>query len=213
MAQRKRSAIELKVDAAADPYLLDPAGPLDWPALFGNSNGVEIEVGSGKGLFLITAAAERPKTNFLGIEIARKYAAFIADRALRRGLTNVRVACADARRVLSEGVAASSVQAVHVYFPDPWWKRRHKKRRVFTDAFVRDAARVLVPGGELRLASDVEEYFQLMCELVTASGSFTPKELPLDREPQHDLDYLTNFERKYRKQGRPVFRAVFGKRV
>ncbi len=152
------------------PYLLEvpeaPA-PFDWRAVFGNEHPVEVEIGFGKGLFLVTAAQACPGVNFLGIEVVRKYQLFTATRVAKRDLANVRLAKADARAFLRDCVAPASVQAVHVYFPDPWWKKRHHKRRVFIPA----------PPGL--------------------------------KEPQHDLDYLTNFERKFRKEGRPIYRAVY----
>src|SRR5205807_7068201 len=116
------------------PYLFElpksgsgPPAPLDWRAVFGNDHPVEIEVGFGKGLFLLNAATARPDVNFAGIEIERKYQLFTATRLAVRKLGNVRVACADARLALRDHVPGASVQAVHVYFPDPWWKKRHHK--------------------------------------------------------------------------------------
>ena len=99
-------------------------------------------------------------------------------------------------------VPAGSLRAVHVYFPDPWWKTRHKKRRVFTGPLVREIERTLSPGGELNVASDVAEYFGVMRGLIGASERFRELELPAPAEPAHALDYLTHFERKYRLEGR-----------
>lgn len=209
MRLRRPSSGELSAAAGLAPYYLETSGPLNWSDLFGNPRPVEVEVGCGKGLFVITAATQHPETNYFGIEISRKYALFTADRVARRSLGNARIACADARRVLRDWIADASVSALHVYFPDPWWKRRHKKRRVFTEEFVRHAARILQPGGELRVASDVEEYFQLIRELVAACPALERREVPPERLAEHDLDYLTNFERKYRKAGKQVFRAIF----
>ena len=82
---------------------------------------------------LVTAGTAHPETNYLGIEIVRKYQLFTATRLAKRELRNVRVACVDARPFLRDWLAAGSVRRVHVYFPDPWWKARHKKRRVFAE--------------------------------------------------------------------------------
>jgi tRNA (guanine-N7-)-methyltransferase len=205
------------------PYLLDvpglphpsrpgtaapavPPPPLDWRAVFGNDHPVEVEVGCGKGLFLTTAAAARPDVNFLGVEIVRKYQLVTATRLARRGLSNARVACADARPLLRGWVAAGSLQAVHVYFPDPWWKKRHHKRRVFTDEFAADCARALRPGGVLSVATDVEDYARLVREVVAARTPLVPLPPPEPHAPAHDLDYLTNFERKFRQQGKTIYR-------
>src|SRR5262245_15213481 len=117
-----------------DSCLLTPDS-LNWAALFGNANPVEVEVGMGKGLFLLTSATNRPDTNFFGIEIVRKYQLYATTRFAIRKLPNIKTVCADARWVFRQFVTAGSVAAVHVYFPDPWWKARHKKRRVFTGGF------------------------------------------------------------------------------
>jgi tRNA (guanine-N7-)-methyltransferase len=182
--------------------------PVDWAALFGNDRPVEFEVGSGKGLFLANAARANPDRNFLGVEIARKYARLAAERLARQGLPNAKVWAADVRTVLAR-VPDRSLRAVHVYFPDPWWKKRHKKRRVFNEGLVAEVERTLPPGGELHVASDVEEYFLLIRELIAANPRFLERPAPEAAAPEHELDYLTNFERKYRIEGRPIYRASY----
>ncbi len=188
----------------------NPPQPIDWGALFGNSHPVEIEVGMGKGLFLLNAAMTRPDTNFFGIEIVRKYQLYAATRFAIRHLLNVKTACADAKLLIRDYVAASSVAAVHVYFPDPWWKKRHKKRRVFTPEFAADVARILIPGGRLLIATDVAEYFGIMTAIVRAMPEFV--ERPEDAEraaPRTDAGFATNFERKALARGGVVWRAVY----
>jgi SAM-dependent methyltransferase len=117
--------------------------------LFGNENPVEVEVGFGKGLFLLNAGLSRPDRNFFGVEVVRKYQLYAADRVAVRGLSNVKTCCADAKVVLRDFVPAGSVEDVRVYFPDPWWKKRHHKRRIMNPAFVNQIERVLAPGGVL----------------------------------------------------------------
>ena len=210
MRQAKRLPLEqLQPSLLPDAPAGAPAPPILWPALFGNDRPVEVEVGFGKGLFLTTAAAACLDVNFFGIEIVRKYQLFTATRLVRRELHNVRVACADARLLLRDRVAAGSVRAVHVYFPDPWWKKRHHKRRVFTPGFAATVARVLQPGGRLHVVTDVEEYFGIMTGIVGRLSEFGPLPPPTPTEPRHDLDYLTNFERKFRKEGRSIHRAAY----
>jgi tRNA (guanine-N7-)-methyltransferase len=196
------------------PYLvpvLETARLLDWTAVFGNARPVEIEVGFGKGLFLIMAAKANPQVNFFGLEIVRKYQLFTATRLAKRQLFNVRVACADARLYLRDRVAPESVQAVHVYFPDPWWKKRHHKRRVFSAEFARAIERILKTGGLLHLVTDVEAYFRLILDIVSENTALRAVPPPSASEPAHDLDYLTNCERKFRKEGRPIYRAAYAK--
>jgi tRNA (guanine-N7-)-methyltransferase len=210
-----RSRKKLPLEELA-PYLLPdvprgtPAPPIVWRDLFGNDGPVEVEVGFGKGLFLVTAGAARPDINFFGVEIVRKYQLYAATRLASRKLTNVRVACTDGRALLRERVAPGSVQAVHVYFPDPWWKARHRKRRVFTPEFAHTAGTVLRPGGLLSIATDVEAYCGVMRQIVRDLGpAFAERPPPPPSEPRHDMDYLTNFERKFRKEGRPIYRAAY----
>jgi len=185
--------------------------PLAWPLVFGNDRPVEIEVGFGKGLFLLTSSQARPDTNFLGIEIDRKYVLFTATRLAKRELRNVRLVSADARFFLHEQVAPASVQAVHVFFPDPWWKQKHKKRRLFTADFAAECLRVLQVGGSLNVVSDVAEYFQQIAKILDARPDLQP--VPAERAfLSAGEDYLTNFERKYRQEGRPIHRASYVKR-
>jgi tRNA (guanine-N7-)-methyltransferase len=110
---------------------------------------------------------------------------------------------------LRDRVEPASVAAVHVYFPDPWWKRRHLKRRLFTAEFVREVTRVLVPGGRLHLATDVEAYFQRMKLIL--GGQTALVESPSSLENGCSDEYLTNFERKFRREGRAIFRGDYRK--
>ena len=185
------------------------SAPLHWHEIFGNDHPVEIEVGFGKGLFLGTESRRRSDVNFLGIEIERKYVLFAAGRLARARAANVRLACTDARWLLRERVAAGSVTALHVYFPDPWWKKRHHKRRLFTPEFAEQCARVLMPGGQLHFASDVAEYFAETDEMLRQIGTFQP--LPPTDCENSETDFRTHFERKYRQEGRPIYRAIYSR--
>src|SRR5207249_7574135 len=127
-----------------------------------------------------------------------------------RKLPNVKTACADAKALLRDHVRTGSVAAVHVYFPDPWWKTRHRKRRVFTPEFAADAARVLAPGGRLLIATDVEEYFGVMTGILRTMPAFAERPEEAERAaPRTDAGYATNFERKARDSGTQVWRAVY----
>jgi len=199
------------------PYFLTlhdlPPAPLDPAALFGNERPVEVEVGSGRGLFLVNAGMTCPETSFLGIEYDFKEARRAARRLQKRALGNVRILGADARRVFSEYLPQASAVAVHVYFPDPWWKRRHKKRRIFNAEFLVQAARVLKPDGLLHAWTDVAEYFEVMTALVAENHDFVALPPPAERPPIHDMDYHTSFERKKRKLGLAIFRACWERRT
>ncbi len=194
---------------AEDPVFR--AGPLDprslFPADFSRSALLELEVGSGKGLFLTTASAAAPDRLFLGVEISQGYARMIAGRLVRQPAPNARIVAGDANILVRNLFPDACLDGIHVYFPDPWWKARHRKRRVLSDAFLAHAGRVLKPGGLLHVWTDVEEYFQEAMGAAAATGLFTsPSEVP-ERAAVHDLDYRTHFERRTRLAGAPVWRA------
>jgi tRNA (guanine-N7-)-methyltransferase len=189
--------------------------PLPWSngALFGRTAPLEIEVGSGKGLFLQNAALKNPEHDFLGIEVSLKYARFTAARLAKKELDNALIVHGDALRVFRELIPENSLEAVHVYFPDPWWKARHHKRRVLNEAFLRDVVRTLQSEGRLHFWTDVREYYDATLELITAHTPLVgPLEVP-ESAPEHDLDYRTHFERRTRLHEEPVYRAVFVKRA
>jgi len=184
---------------------------LGFADLFGRVAPVELEIGSGKGLFLRTAARNDPEHDFLGVEIGKKYAIFSAAEFARANLTNVKMVCGDAARFLDEWIAPDSLHAVHVYFPDPWWKRAHKKRRILREEVVQLIERNLQCGGTLHFRTDVKEYFETTLSLLDSATRLSgPYDIP-DREPQHDMDYHTHFERRTRLHGETVYRALFVK--
>ena len=182
--------------------------PLDPATLFANPLPVEVEVGSGKGLFLATASAASPGRNFLGVEISGGYARLCGGKLAARQATNARIIHGDATHLVRSMLPDACLAGMHVYFPDPWWKARHRKRRVLSDAFLIHAGRVLGPGCVLHVWTDVEEYFHEAMAAARATGLFAaPREE--DVQPaEHDLDYRTHFERRTRLAGEPVWRAA-----
>ena len=180
-------------------------------SLFGRQAPWEIEVGTGKGLFLKQAAAVNPQHDFLGCEIAKKYAAYAAARLARAGLPNAKVIQGDAQLYFRDQLTDRSVRAVHVYFPDPWWKKRHHKRRVMNEQFVGEIYRVLELGGTLHFWTDVHEYFERTCDLIAAKTPFSSPQPVAETPATHDLDYRTHFERRTRQADQPVYRTQFFK--
>ncbi len=197
-----------QVENPASPLAPCPL-PLLWADLFGNPHPVEVEVGMGKGMFLLAQAVERPRVNFFGIEVVRKYQLYATTRFAVRKLPNVKTTCADAKALFRETIAAGSVAVVHVLFPDPWWKARHKKRRVFTPEFAADIARALPVGGRLNVASDVAEYFGVMTGILRAMPAFRELSVETTTGSVEEAGFQTNFERKARAQGTPVGRALY----
>ena len=166
---------------------------------------LEVEIGSGKGHFIHAAALENPTHNFLGIEVAHKYAAFCAAALIRSEIRNAAMVSGDALPLFEELFPERSLTAVHVYFPDPWWKKRHRKRRVMQMPLIRRVEKLLIPGGKLHFWTDVEEYFQTTLEMMAAEsilkGPYTPD---VDTEA-----WRTHFEKRTIQEGRPVFRSYF----
>ena len=185
----------------------DSPRPIAWNAFFGNDHPVELDVGCGRGLFLFNAAGNRPDVNFLGIELDFREGRRAARRLHKRRMPNARVLGGSVHDALDRYVPAASVSAIHVYFPDPWWKKKHRRRRVFTDQFADRMAKALRPGGMVHSWTDVEEYFGVISALMDHHPSFKTLPPPDEREPEHDMDYHTSFERKKRKDGWPIYRG------
>lgn len=178
---------------------------------------LQIEIGSGKGTFLIQRAPAEPGDNFLGIEYAREFYMYAADRIRRAAIPNIRMLCTDAGEFVRWRVADESVRVIHLYFPDPWPKTRHHRRRMVQDEFLAQCLRVLVPGGELRVVTDHDDYWAWMekhfARWCKPDGPFerhgyTPPAGVGDGELVG-----TNFERKYRVEGRGFHGAVLRKPV
>jgi tRNA (guanine-N7-)-methyltransferase len=214
MGRRALKKIDPSLDLSA--YLLSVDDlPCPWDALplFGRRGLMEVEVGTGKGLFITTAAAADPHRDFIGIEISQKYSRFAAAQLARRRLHNARLVHGDALRVFSDVFSDACLDAVHIYFPDPWWKKRHRKRRVMRSGLLQDVQRTLKSGGTLHFWTDVEAYFNESLELLSRVTNLVG---PLDvgqRAAEHTMDYRTHFERRMRLHGEPVYRAEFQKAV
>jgi len=193
--------------------LEDGEAKIDFTQIFGRSAPVHIEVGSGKGTFLVHQAQAQGDVNFLGIEWARKYYRYAVDRIGRRGLTNVRLLRTDAVTFLRDRVPAASVDCLHIYFPDPWPKKRHHKRRFLRQANMGALLACLQPGGEIRIATDHQEYFQQI-QNVTAAYRTKLAEIEFPRPAGADEGEWTgtNYERKYLKDDRSIHTLALRKR-
>jgi len=180
--------------------------PLNMVALFGNANPVVLEIGSGKGRFLLATAMERPDVNVLGIEKSLHYHRFIRDRFLKRDLRNIRLINHDAFVVLQKMLPDASIAEVHIYFPDPWPKKRERKRRIIRPEVLTEIRRVLTEGGSGIYVTDHEEYFESAAPLVEAAFPRTERRIPGPDDPPR-----TNYEAKYREEGRAIFEIRFWK--
>jgi tRNA (guanine-N7-)-methyltransferase len=180
---------------------------LDPHAAFSSPAPVEIELGSGDGGFLMDCASQHPERNFLGIERFMGRIRKLERKAPRRGLTNLRGLRIEAMYFLEYLLPADSVSVFHVYFPDPWPKKRHRSRRLVNVRFAELAHRALVPGGLIYLRTDDADYHAQMLEVLSAHAGFrettTPDEL---------ASLLTDFERDFLAQGKPTRRAAYQRR-
>jgi tRNA (guanine-N7-)-methyltransferase len=185
--------------------LVEEAGPLfaiDLGRLFARRAPLEVELGAGRGDFIIGYAAAHPERNFLAVEWAASVARVLAIRAARAGLSNVRVARMDARTLINLMLPEGSVSACHIYFPDPWPALSQHKHRLFSPGFVRRLARVLRPKAMLCIATDFEPYAREIFAMLESAG-FCRSSMAVPGAT------ASGFARKYLAEGRTVFSAAF----
>lgn len=175
---------------------------MDPAAIFPRRAPLEIEIGAGRGDFILGYAAAHPERNFVAVELSGTISRLLAVRCGRSGLANVRVARMDARTLVNLMLPDASVSAFHIYFPDPWPKERHAKHRLFTPFFVRNLLRALEPAGHVYAASDVQGWAEEMFSMLEAEGFVRVR-----REAPGAT--LSGFARKYLAQGKKVFAATF----
>jgi tRNA (guanine-N7-)-methyltransferase len=180
--------------------------PLVFTEVFGNDHPVEMEIGCGKGTFITDQARARAEVNFFGIEWANFYYRYAADRLRRHNCTNARMVRADAAFFVSEFLQDASLDVLHIYFPDPWPKKRHHKRRLIQANFLKQVERILKPGGRLQVVTDHQDYFEQIESVVRASNL---EVIDYNRPGSAgEGEFVgTNFERKYAREGRP-FNAI-----
>lgn len=183
----------------------DPCKPLDLEALFpGRADApLEVDLGCGDGSFLLAMANRAPERNFLGVERLLGRVRRTSRGAATLGLANVRVILLESHYLVRYLLPGGCVNTFHVMFPDPWPKRRHHPRRLIQPEFLAAAARALRPGGELRLSTDDLPYFQHMRLVSQRHPAF--EEAPWEPGPEYPQ---TDFERLFRANGLPVYRAL-----
>lgn len=183
--------------------------PLDLEALFGRRAPRVLEIGFGNGDTLAAMAAARPEIDFLGIEVHRPGVGRLLHHVETLGLTNLRVMCADAVIVLEQQIPDAGLDAVHLYFPDPWHKTRHHKRRLVQPEFVEKVRRKLRIGGRFHLATDWEAYARHMLKVLSAAPGFRNLSEQGDYVPRPDYRPLTRFEQRGQRLGHGVRDLMF----
>jgi tRNA (guanine-N7-)-methyltransferase len=210
MGRRAVRKIDPELDLSRHLISLDALSrPLAVEELFSQPQPLEIEVGSGKGLFLAMASGIEPHRNFLGCEVSRKYARYAAAQLVRRHRSNALVVHGDAQRLFADVLPSGCAAAVHVYFPDPWWKKRHLRRRIMHPSFVGQIERVLQPLGTLHFWTDVADYYHATLKTIASSTHLEGPFPVAERAAEHDLDYQTHFERRMRLHNQVVWRSEF----
>ena len=198
-----------------DDVVVDPPeeGQVIHPVTWFDSPGeVEMEIGCGKGGFLLRRAQACPEKRLVGIEWANKFFKYAADRIARWKVENVRIMRTDAAHLVKYHLAAGCLTALHVYHPDPWPKKRHHKRRLFQPEFVNAAACALASNGRLAIQTDHAEYFDVIRSVVLAHPDL--QEIGFD-DPEFGVEddaVSTNFEIKYQREGRSFYRMAVIKR-
>ncbi len=207
LSDAQRTAHETLLPRYAVP---DGTGPIDFAALFGRRAPVVLEIGFGMGHTTAAIAAARPDTDFLGIEVYTPGVGSLLRTVHERGLGNVRVIQHDAVEVLRDRIAPDSLAGVHVYFPDPWPKKRHHKRRLIQPPFVSMLAGRITPGGYLHCATDWQDYAEQMLAVLGAEPKLANTADGFAARP--DWRPETKFERRGLRLGHGVHDLMFVRR-
>ncbi len=181
-------------------------GSFDPRGMFGREAPLEVEIGSGRARFLVAAARATPAHDFLGLERSLSYYRVCRERVARSGLSNARVLRADGG-LFAESLKPESVRAFHVYFPDPWPKKKQRKRRLLDAITLELLASRLEPGGCLRIATDHAGYGHAIGSLIQTVGALERRDWDALPPPPP-----TNYELKYQTEGRPIWRFLLQRR-
>lgn len=181
---------------------------LDFGRIFGPGVPVELEIGTGKGTFLLNRARSLPDRGFLGIEWANKIYLYAADRMVRWGVPNVRMMRTDASHLVRHHLPPGSISLLHIYHPDPWPKKRHHKRRLIQLPFVSAAVDTLQAGGRLALQTDHAEYFEQMVQVLGQEPRLTRIPFDVPEAGVVEGQIRTNFEIKYLREGRTMYQIA-----
>ncbi|ERK06313.1 MAG: tRNA (guanosine(46)-N7)-methyltransferase TrmB [Pantoea sp.] len=183
--------------------------PLDLTALFGRDAPLVLEIGFGMGASLVTMAKNNPHQNFLGIEVHAPGVGACLGSAKEAGVENLRVMCHDAVEVLEKMIPDNSLRMVQLFFPDPWHKARHNKRRIVQVPFAELVMRKLKLGGVFHMATDWEAYAQHMLEVMSSIQGYQNLSASHDYVPRPETRPLTKFEQRGQRLGHGVWDLMF----
>lgn len=198
------------IDTLMDRYgIAAEARMADLDALFGRSAPRHLEIGFGMGDNLVAMAGRHPENDYIGIEVYRPGVGRLLNRAAELGIANIRVFNADAVEVLEQQIPDGSLDVVYVFFPDPWPKKRHHKRRLVSPAFTALIVRKLKPGGHFFLATDWEDYAEQMVEVLNATAGLRNEAADGRFVPRPEFRPVTKFERRGQALGHGVWDLAF----
>ena len=183
--------------------------PFDFAKLFNNSNPVTLEIGFGMGASLVTMAAQNPDKNFLGIEVHAPGVGACLASAKEENVTNLRVMCHDAIEVLDFMILNGSLEMVQLFFPDPWHKAKHNKRRIVQVPFAEKIRGKLIDGGVFHMATDWEPYAEHMLEVMTSVAGYENVSTTGDYVPRPESRPETKFEKRGQRLGHGVWDLMF----
>lgn len=201
---QQRALNELYGRYGVDPEQLD-----DLDAVFGRQAPRILEIGFGNGESLATMAQRRPDLDYLGIEVHRPGVGHLLLKLEEHGIANVRVICGDAQEIVSRYLPDGSIDGLQLFFPDPWPKKRHHKRRIVQPEWAELIARKLRPGGFVHLATDWEDYAHHMMEVMSASPDFINSAGPGHFAPRPNDRPVTKFESRGQRLGHGVWDLLF----
>lgn len=186
-------------------------GQLDFAEVFGREAPTIVEIGFGMGKSLAEMAEANPQQNYIGIEVHRPGVGALLKLIAEKGLTNIRIFNHDAIEVLEKCIPKNSLDGVYLFFPDPWHKKRHHKRRIVQPAFAKTIAGHLKPGGHFHMATDWENYAEHMMEVMSVAPDFRNTQPQGEYTPRPDYRPLTKFEQRGQRLGHGVWDLIFEK--
>ena len=190
-------------------YGLEPSQPLEPAKLFNRIAPLVLEIGFGNGESLAAMAAAHPEEDFIGIEVHRPGVGHLLWRIHEQGLRNLRIYCADAIEILTENIADASLDRLQLFFPDPWPKQRHHKRRIVNPEFLQLVCRKLKTGGIFHAATDWEPYAEHMAEALSTCPGLVSLAPDSPFSPRPDYRPLTKFETRGQRLGHGVWDLMY----
>lgn len=194
-----------------EKYCLDPNADYDFNQVFGRTAPLIVEIGFGAGDSLAKMAAANPDNDYIGIEVHRPGVGHLMLLLDQQGLTNVRIYCHDAIDIIEHKIADNSLAGVHLFFPDPWPKKKHHKRRIVRSSFVELLARKLQPGGYFHTATDWQNYAENMLKVLSTGVGISNTSRTGDYCERPEYRPLTKFEQRGIRLGHGVWDLVFRK--